>query len=253
LQLVWPTWVRHRPEILTWPLIIICDGELPIAEWERQLAFVAHPQRSLVPWSLPALTQREKMLNSFVFVTASHVRTTWYLKLDTDTVATRSGEWLLPEWFMPSEDGNLPAFIASPWGYTKPADSIMTLDEWGDSVADLARHPRLNIIPTAGANRVSHRRIISWCFFGNTEATKQAAGYCAKRLPVPSQDTFLWYCAARRQDFFRRVSMRQYGWAHVSRWRSLKKACALACTSPPLFSDQLESNDVAQKTSLSFP
>jgi hypothetical protein len=42
------------------------------------------------------------------------------------------------------------------------------------------------------------------------------ADACPQHLPVPSQDTFLWYCAARRREFFRRVAMISYGWRHVA-------------------------------------
>lgn len=228
LRLVWPTWVRHRPQLLDYPLIVICDADVSLKKWGHELAFVDHPQKRLVGWTIAGVSQREKMLSSFVFAAAEHVHTPWYLKLDTDAVALQSCPWLQSEWFEADPQGRLPVFISSPWGYTKPPDAIQRLDDWADHVPDLSRFSRLNLVPQPGSNLLSHRRIISWCFFGNTAAVRLAASYCSGKLPVPSQDTFLWYCAARRGDYYRTVRMKKYGWSHVSRYRRLKEICGEA-------------------------
>ncbi|MCI0364505.1 MAG: hypothetical protein L0219_11510 [Phycisphaerales bacterium] len=228
LQLAWPTWQRYRPEIIAHPLLVICDGAIERSQWEQQLRFLEHPQVQLILWHLDLASQREKMLNGLVFAVAQHVSTPWYLKLDTDAVALRSDDWIDSQWFLPDSQGRLPAFIASPWGYTKPRDAIERLDAWGDGVEGLMDHPRLNLPAVPGNSLVTHPRIISWCFFGRTDSTRQATALCNGRLPVPSQDTFLWYVAKRRGEFFRRVPMKRYGWEHASSRKRLKQLCEFA-------------------------
>lgn len=229
LRLVWPTWRTNRPEILENPLLIVCDASNSEVEWQKKLRFVDHPNKRLVLWDMPGIQQREKMLSSLVFVAAREVKTPWYLKLDTDTVATISGPWIRPEWFLPDEQGRVPAFVSHPWGYTKPANALELLDDWADGIPQLSHYPRLNIRGPFGATAVRSKRIISWCFFGRTNWTAEVASYATDRLPIPSQDTFLWYCAARRGDHFRRVGMKNC-WRHVGRRSRLIRACRDALT-----------------------
>lgn len=228
LRLVWPTWKRHRPEILEHPLLVICDARLRTNEWDRNLSFLDHDDLTRILWDHPAENQRERMLTALVKVPGVAVRTPWYLKLDAETAALEPAQWLQESWFAPNEHGTPPAFVASPWGYTKPPDAIVRLDDWGDRVPELQGTARLNIVPERGASRVRHKRITSWCFFGNTRWTREVASYCGERLPVPSQDTYLWYCAARRGDFYRTARMNRFGWKHFSRRRNLTSACSRA-------------------------
>lgn len=219
----WPTWRRHRPEILARPLLVICDGA--ITNWRRRLAFLDHPDYRTVTWNGPGATQREKMLASLVFIPARELTTPWYLKLDTDAVAIGSGP-PEPSWFAPDEDGRVPAFVASPWSYTKPAGALDVLERWADGVEALRRFPRLNLTAAPGALLVRHPRIISWCFYGHTAWTREVAGYCADdRLPIPSQDTYLWYCAERMRWPYRRILLKRHGWRHLSNPRRLAKVC----------------------------
>ena len=228
LRIVWPTWRLHRPEILSRPLMMICDSADPSTVWERELDFLGHSQCKIVLWDLAGAGQREKMFNGLVLATARHVTTPWYLKLDTDAVAVSAAEWIDTNWFLPDERGRTPAFVSSPWGYTKPPDAIDQLDDWGDTIPQLADFPRLNLSPRPGASFVAHPRIIGWCFFGHTLWTQKAAGLCGSRLPVASQDTFLWYVAHRQGDFYRRVAMKRYGWDHVGGIKRLKRLCTFA-------------------------
>jgi hypothetical protein len=233
LRVVWPTWVRNRPEVMDFPLLILADGVHTRSFWQSELSFLGHNECQLELWEQEEVTQREKMLTALVLGAARHVQTKWYLKLDTDTAALRPQRWIFADWFSPDADGRTPEFIASPWGYTKPADAIVRLDAWGDKIAKLSQFPALKIDPGPNATLVSHRRIISWCFFGATDTLQEAAQCCGDRLPVPSQDTFLWYWSARRRAFFRRIAMKQFGWGHISRFRKLKAACDQACNSEP--------------------
>jgi len=224
LKLVWPTWRQHRPEILRQPLLFVCDGALSDAEWQECLGFVDHAHKRIVRWDLSGVSQHEKMLSGLVFVTAREVQTPWYLRLDTKTVAAKSGPWLRAEWFGPDDHGRLPAFVAPPERYTRPADLLARLDEWGDGVQGLQECSRLDLPINLKRNRVRAPRVSSWCFLGNTAWTQEMAGRCPGRLPVPSDDTFLWYCARRRGDFYRAVDMRP-AWAPVPRRRRLAAAC----------------------------
>jgi len=234
LAAVWPTWVKFRPEILQQPLLLMCDeytapGNLwwtQITDWWReQLQFVwqDHPKARIAFWGQPHVTpdglpQRERALTALVFGTA-HVRTPWYLKLDTDVVATSPGKWIDDSWFA----GN-PVFVTSPWGYTKPANAIQALDDWGDTTPGVREHPRLNLPFDPASRLVRHKRIISYVFFGRTDWTQKMASLAGDRLPVPSQDTFLWYCAKRRGDMYRTRNMKTFGWRHINGLQRLREA-----------------------------
>jgi len=223
LRAVWPTWVMFRPEIMRNPLLWVVDAFSGITLQELQ-AF--HHQNARAWWwdwpthrgmEVPAITQRERMLTGLVWA-ADSVETPYYLKIDTDVAAMGPGRWIETHWF--EHD---PVFVTSPWGYTKPADAIHRLDKWGDSISEMAVFPRLNIPFDPSAPRVRHRRIISYVFFGRTDwtcAMQKLTHY--ERMPVPSQDTFLWYCAARRGDFFRTVKMKNYGWRHINGLKKLQ-------------------------------
>jgi hypothetical protein len=229
LRHTWPTWMRHKPELREVPVLLIHDASIDPTKEDCAL-FREHPRLRFVPWEMPdALDQRERMLTALAKVPALEVTTPWYLKLDVDVVATGPGAWIDPDWFLPDEQGRLPAFISSPWGYTKPADALARLDDWGDANPRLSSWPRLDLPFEAAAECVAHQRIISWCFFGNTAWTREVVEYAPNRLPCPSQDTYLFYCAARRGDRIIRTRMSRYGWQHVSAsLRRLKRECQLA-------------------------
>lgn len=231
LKLVWPTWKRHRPEIFRQPMLLICDADRAEAEWNQLLAFVDHPKKEIVLWSMPGVSQREKMLTGLVVCPARHVRTPWYLKLDTDAAAIKPGNWCDPAWFAPDAGGRLPVFVSSPWGYTRPVEWLQQLDDWGDHNLFMKDHPRLNLPIDAKHNRIKHPRITSWYYFGNTEWTRQVVEAMGERMIVPSQDTFLWYCAARRREHFRRIKVRDI-WKHTCHFRKLKAFCEKALGYP---------------------
>ncbi len=215
LRQVWSDWMKLKPELREMPCIVFYDVKQVRA---CELKFMCeHPQLRLIAWDLPhARSQREKMLTGFVQVPAREVRTPWYLKLDTDVIATGPGEWIKPEWFQPDERGELPVFIASPWGYSKPRYVMDMMDDWADTVPALAGGPRLNLPYSSKSSKVRHSRIISWLFFGRTDWTREMATLAAKdgRLPYPSQDSFMFYCAERLGHRYVRVQMADHGWKH---------------------------------------
>jgi hypothetical protein len=250
-----PTWVKYKPEIVDMPFRFIYDD----AKHNEHGLGTAHPiygptwsgdphpllmklnrlchtlgirDKGFCQWNGHGgyESQRAKMLNGLVFATALHVKTPWYLKLDADTYANRTTKWLEPNWFVERKDGYA-AFIASPWGYTKPADALDRLDDWGDTVDGLKDYPRLNIPYEKDATRVCSNRMASWVMFGNTAWLRKAIKFCTSRgpalpsLPVPSQDTFLYYVAARLGDPYITAKMKNMGWAHASKLSNLKREC----------------------------
>ncbi len=73
LRLVWPGWMKYKPELRAMPCVVFYDAGQVGPE---DMAFMSdHPQVRLVPWDLPhAQNQREKMLTGFVHVPAREVQ-----------------------------------------------------------------------------------------------------------------------------------------------------------------------------------
>lgn len=205
------------------PCLVFYD---PVEVEPRDFDFLReHVSLRITPWLLPnALHQRERMLTGFVQVPGRHVETTWYLKLDTDVVATGSGPWLKDEWFRPNEDGDEPVFISSKWHYTKPSFVMDLLDNWADGVPELASRPRLNLPYSSEYSKLKHSRIISWFFIGRKDWTASMARLAAPdgRLPWPSQDSYLFYCAERLGCHYVRERMSDYQWCH-KRFRQIRQ------------------------------
>lgn len=229
-----PTWRRNQPLLWKLPLVVLFDrrhfyDESLVALQE----LFDHPNAEFVPWppdraaKLEYETQRERMLSAFVYAPAvAPIETPYWCKIDLDSIALRPSPWPLSEWF----EGN-PVWVASPWGYTKPADQMARLDAWANEVDALQHFPALNLPVAAGAKRCVHKRMCSWLSFYRTEwshgAAHIAAVSCgAYRIPVPSQDGYHWYVAARRGERGRHVSMKKFGWTNHCRLSRLKTAAA---------------------------
>jgi len=227
LRVTWPTWMRFKPELRQMPLVIFYD---PLQVDLGQALFLQeHPQVRFVPWNWPlGRNQREKMLTGWVHIPATEIRTPWYLKLDTDVVATGPGPWMHESWFESAPDGRQPVFISSVWRYSKPRYVIDLLDDWADEIPALSRFPRLDLPYSSDSVRVYHPRIISWFFLASTEWTKEVFHWLGSdgRLPHPSQDTFLFYCAQRGRRWFIRDNISQYRWAH-RRLKNIRKIIKL--------------------------
>lgn len=245
LGLVWQTWKRHKPSLFDHPLIAFVDSSISDSALMEVVRITKdHPDHLLMVWPYENVTypgdpndkwtrpQRYKMLAGFVHVPARMVETTYWLKLDLDTVATGQDDWINLDWF-----SGLPAIVSHPWGYTKPANQMLELDEW------FARHayhirtewpnypktPPLGLRPKTGSSMVKHKRIISWCAFFNTEFTRHCSDmanrFCGKgKLPVPSQDGYLWYMAKRGDFGVVRANMKRRGWQHKSTNKNVRKA-----------------------------
>ena len=227
LRKVWPTWRDCHAELLARPLIIFYDHTIYSAYQAANL--IDHPNVATVPWPPEGAVyqatrpdkwgnpQRHKMLAGFVHVPAAHVKTPYWMKIDTDVRG-------VPTSIMPHINyENSPAIIAPGWGYTKPADQMERLDAWALQNHDIlpphiANGPALGLKAEPGASKLVHPRICSWVAFFNTAFT-QVAAHCAAitvgpgKLPVPSQDGYLWYLANRAGLRIEKVNMRACGWA----------------------------------------
>lgn len=220
LRWAWSSWVMHQPYVSTLPTLVAYDASSVDPVRPEELEFIRSPLETfggsvefvpILPSFCPAAAgQRERMLSAFVLLLPQLVRTPYYLKLDTDLVAVAEGRTFPnAEWF---EGG--PAIIAPRWSYTKPADRIAALDRWGDAKLGIKEKPPLNLPYDPAAKRIRHSRIISYCMFGRTDWTCDMAAIAGDRLPVPSQDSFLWYCAARRGERINSFHAGHFGWKH---------------------------------------
>lgn len=243
LAWTWPTWRKHKPSLLDHPMLIFSDRDsvdpdvvrgvvdhpdLVVVEWPRQnwVDYEAGDDK----WSDP---QRYKMLAGFVHVPAEHVGTEYMLKLDTDVVATGQDDWIDDTWF--NDD---PVIVCQPWGFTKPADQMLKLDEWAKANEDKLGfgNPPLNLAPNEGSDRVCHKRIISWCGFFHSGLVQLASRWAERtcgtgQLPVRSQDGYLWYVATRLRMPVRRAQMKSRGWQHWSTMFNVRRAAeeAMRC------------------------
>jgi len=240
-QLLWviATWKKHKPSMLERPAIVFFDrDDLECREVSRLL----RPYMSdllCVAWPLDGVTysggndkwtnpQRYKMLAGFVHVAASLVSTKYWLKMDTDVVAKDRDDWIDPNWFVDD-----PAIVSHRWTFTRPANQLEVLDQWVEDnkkhLPEFDGHPPLDMHPKPGADRIGHRRIISWCAFFRQDYTAECAAManrvcgCAQ-LPVPSQDGYMWYVAKRRREDIRLTNMKSRGWQQWHTNKNIRKS-----------------------------
>lgn len=216
LAVSWPTWLKFRPELKQFPMALLLDVAVPFEHPVVKTVLADHGDVQIVQVPLDStMSQRERMLSSFVFLAPWVVKTKWLLKLDTDCLAVReNADWCAEKQVAHDDAGREPVFWSSSWGYTRPATAIQTLDDWGDGVAGVKEFPRLDLPFDPKARAVTTPgRIISYVFFGRADWLRWASGLC-KRLPVPSQDTFLFFLAKRRGEFYRTSRMHRLGWEH---------------------------------------
>ena len=248
------TWKLHQPKIWSWPWVVFYDSA--IAETFGSMAvrlvdggvvpentmFVAWPDNCLpVDAKAPKYEhQREKMLSGFPYVAADFVRTPWWCKIDTDAICHRASDWPQDEWFatlgLPERNGadaglpaDLPKIVAPGWNYTKGQNFLGRLEEWGDHTY-LNDYTRLNIPFDPTHLRVPHRRWCSWNSFYETDWTRwfvgllEQGGMEAGKLPIPSQDSTMWYAAEREGRFVRKVNMKKFGWNNYPKLDKLIEA-----------------------------
>lgn len=191
LRLTFPNWRKYKG-IDGFPVLVFVNG-IPLED--SRLDFLRLPNVTLVDWDMPNVTDhREKMLSAFVFGTAEHVKTDYWLKLDSDSFATNDKPLF-------SEDMKQFAFCGHKWSYSRP-DHIKKLDEWAKSHNKRklrTASPMMKDGKIEG-HRFYHnkRRTISFIQLHKTKFTR----FCVRllnerRLPVPSQDTYMFFVCDR--------------------------------------------------------
>lgn len=246
LALVWPTWMKHKPELRECKLCCFYDWEQISPQDIQQVIDmpgiavpwpeegVHYPEGDGSKWFEP---QRVKMLSGFVHIPAKYVKTSWWLKIDTDTIATGSQPWIPKK-----EEFRDSSIIAQKWGFTKPADQMQKLDEWVErfQIPHLQekqpvceRWPQLKP-REPGQGRVGHSRIISWIGFFATYMTRMASDAAQwsmgpGQLPCGSQDGYLWYYASRMDhQEVKRKNFKSCGWLHRSTMKNVREAAEKA-------------------------
>lgn len=230
LKVTMPTWRKHKPSLMTRPLLVFVDySQLSLTDVEDFFSW--HPDFTFTVWPTEAVNygtgtdkwdnpQRHKMLAGFVHVPAMYCTTSAWMKIDTDSVATGNDDWIEHDWF----DSN-PAIVGHKWSFTKPPDQMLYLDQWAATNAIPGQS--LNLIPLLGEGRLHHKRIASWCAFFDTEFTqfcsRAAIGSCGQgKLPVASQDGYLFYMAARLGKNVVSANMKACGWQVWNSMSSVK-------------------------------
>lgn len=204
LAVSYPTWIHYRPSWRERPMLIIHDQSVTL----KQITAVCdHPNLSVTRCIEYGFSgQRAKMLSALGTLPAWAVKTPYYLKIDTDTVADCGDSLELEQWLDPKMGL---AIVAPRWGYTKPAELMERLDSWA-SLTMMKNAPRVKWTRERRRDCDVARcaRIISYWAFVNTSWHRALLNDVGIRLhiPVPSQDTFLWYCAARLDYRVGRIS-----------------------------------------------
>jgi hypothetical protein len=214
LKFAWKTWKFFKPELINIPnKILLYDIEI-----KNRLSELSFLDESFTLYEFKNksyyVSQRDAMLTSW-FEAAKQVKTKFYMKIDTDCFATNNST----DWISAIQDRNDFRIISNPWGYTKNPQRLINLDNWGDIALCTKNYPRLNLIPNEGSNQIIHSRIISFLGIFDTNWTNLITEDCWKNdhyeLPDPSQDTFTWYCAERRNDPIKRIRFKRFGFSHT--------------------------------------
>lgn len=192
LRHTFPNWRKYK-NIDKYPVIVFVHG-LDIKQ-DPRLDFLRLPNVTMIPWSMPnAENHREEMLSAFVFGTAENVKTEYWLKLDADSYATDNRPFITD--YMKTF-----AFCGHKWSYSRP-DHIRKFDNFAKlhwkrklkNAKPMIEEGRIE------GNRFYHnvKRTISFIQLHKTKFTKFCVGLLReRRLPAPTQDTFMFFVANR--------------------------------------------------------
>ena len=192
LKVTYPTWIKYK-DINRFPIIVYVNG---FQDSDPRLNFLRqHNNVRIIHWDMHNVdNHREKMLSSFIFGPAKDVTTKYWLKLDADAYAVNDKPLL-------HKGMDQYVFCGHKWGYTKPFTWISTLNGWAK------KHPEIinkNDIPIDESkikkNKYFHHRTNSFIQLHKTEFIQKAARLAGDRLPIPSQDTFLWFIASKLDE-----------------------------------------------------
>jgi hypothetical protein len=183
-------------------------------EWVKEY----WPDVKLIPWDMPEVEQREKMLSCFVLGVANCLSLdyTHYIKLDADCYCKDRQNWVFDK-----EDFEAD-ICGHKWGYTKPAWWVAYMKAW---VRDEVWNGKKDRKGTVGS-----KRIISWCCLHKMSFVRSCAMAAGDRLPIPSHDSYLCFMADEFPDAtMKRKNLKDKGMDHGSRFRGLREnICARA-------------------------
>lgn len=191
LRETFANWRKYK-SIDDHPVIVFVHG---MEEGDSRLEFLNLPNVKIVPWSMEnADSHREEMLSAFVFGPAEHVETNYWLKLDADSYATNDTPFI-------DDDMKRYAFCGHKWSYSK-VEHIEQLDTWAKThwKRKLKLAPPMIEEGRVDGKRFFHntKRTISFIQLHKTKFTKFCVKLLAeKKLPAPTQDTFMFYVANR--------------------------------------------------------
>lgn len=203
-----PTWCQ-KPQFAGKKLIVFHHG---FDDAEKAFGWIRKyfKDLQLVRWTMKeCANQRELMLSSFV-LGVNHVQTPYYVKIDADTYFTDRRDVFDADDFKYS-------VVSHRWGYTKPGWWVNKLDgkPYDEKCKDRHHQPRIQSI----------------CCLHNTEFVRKIAQQWPDRLPVPSHDTVVWWCADRWSGYsWLGKNLGKYGVGHCSFFRKMKDGiCAGDC------------------------
>ena len=216
-----PTWIKYKG-FDKLPFLVIYDPK-ELHPADDRFEIFKNLNVEYVAFNQPLdvyETQREKMLTALTIMPGLHVKTPWYLKIDTDCVARDDQRWYDKLWLTNKDY----SFITNPWGSTRPANAIELLDKW--AVEKFPGVQPLNLPYDPAEGKIKHKRIISWLFLCNTEWSKEMGEHFNHdgiyKLPSisdktykVSQDTVLWYLAELHGYKYKLFNFKSKGWDHV--------------------------------------
>jgi predicted SAM-dependent methyltransferase len=202
LKVTYPTWVEYK-NINQFTIIVYVNG---FEDNDSRLDFLRqHKNIKIIHWDMHNVdNHREKMLSSFVFGPARDVATKYWLKLDADAYAVNDK----PLFHKGMENY---VFCGHKWGYTKPHRWISALNQWSKKHTDIIDKTDVEIDASKiKKNKYFHHRTNSFIQLHKTEFIKIAAKLAGDRLPIPSQDTFLWFVATKFNQPTWRFNFKKY-------------------------------------------
>ena len=246
-----PTWVRLKK--LTCPIIVFMHG---VKLDDPSLNLIKeYDNVRFVDWDQPgAETQRERMLSAFVLGVAKEVKTEFWLKLDSDTVATNANSFMKDGFFEYD-------MIGHKWGYTKPGTMVPKIDYWMDGLDKLGKLEKYDFkgaekkykidgdLDNPKKTKFISKRVISCIRLMKTSVTQEiASNVIFGRLPVFSEDTLVWRWCERLDLKWGRHNFKKAGWAHTKKDLDALAKAALLKGSTTNISSMTVSTPVASST-----
>jgi len=206
---------KQRMNIMSYPVLVFIDDSVK----KKQIKEIFPGDNvKIVKWDFPIAgnNQREKMLSGFIYVTAKHVKTPYWVKIDADVeLQQRRDDRYCPVFF---EDWFKYDLVGHKWGYTRVKGDPDQTRHWLNVLDDwwIEKNPDASpLFPPdlPVGERVGHPRIASFYCMQSTKFTKEVAALCGGRLPVPSHDTLMWYVAEQTKRPILRTRMKQLGFS----------------------------------------